>query len=330
MDRLPEKSKHPKLEINDGDLLNKESANSLIPELFHSALSAGIVNPAKSIAQSIDQSLGFQTELKLEEGFKSLGLESRASAEFNSGRWYQQQLGFAVGAALPFLALRGLLKSGLPASSESAIHRSASKSILKTSSDEAFISGSTGLLYGSLLTPNSTPSKSASDFAYQRMKQGVENALLFGALGFTVPIISSALTAGARSLAQAEVIPANKALATAMESPVTTGLASAVTAGTISAESSALKDGRLLPNATELNEHVTSMTFVIGVLGAVHKVSTRSQDAPLTQRANSKGSPFPIETLPNTSLSTPNIARDAKPNGEGSAIKIQSESTAKE
>ncbi|MBX9572623.1 MAG: aminoglycoside phosphotransferase family protein [Candidatus Obscuribacterales bacterium] len=256
------------------DLLSA-SEHSRLPELVHSALTAGVVNPVRAVAQVIDQNIGAGSEKLIANGFANIGLENRQSAEFNTGDWYQQQLGHAIGSALPFLLARGLAKSAIAGSTETTIQTTVTQSFLRKSSDEAITSGTAGLIYGLLLTPNSGQTSSASEFVSQRLKTGLENAVLFGSIGFAAPMIGAALGSSANTVARSELPRTVKTpLSSVLDSPLSSGLATALTAGALAAEGTALKDGRALPTTAELKENLISMAFVGGTLGVIHKAAT--------------------------------------------------------
>ncbi len=243
--------------LSKTSLLEPEKSHGLATELLQSAAYAGIESPVRAIAQWG----GAKADSAVQNGFRSIGVEAPTHAEFGSGRWYAQQLGSAVGMMVPFLALRATVGG---AANKLLGEAAANQSMLQFASREAALSGTTGLIYGSLFTPLNDANLGTFDFVKEKGKTGLAQGAAFAMLGFSSPYLGMGLSKAASAIEQSGLnTMVSSPVAATLRSEVLAGVASGVPAGFVSAEAAAIKEGRLA-NAQEIKESMASMAFVGG------------------------------------------------------------------
>jgi hypothetical protein len=213
------------------------------------------------MAQVADHFTGADTALAVESGFAAIGVEGPQPAEFGSKGWYAQQLGSAAGMVVPFLLLRGGLGRIAEEGTQSAALETVS--LTRAAVGEARLSGATGMIYGSVLTPGSAANVHNSDFYKERLSSGLTDMATFGALGFSWRYLSAGFEAAAGAIERSSLPAlARESLVSTLRFPLIAGAASGIPSGSINAEVNALKDGRLLATGDEFKESIAGMTFV--------------------------------------------------------------------
>jgi predicted acylesterase/phospholipase RssA len=231
----------------------------LAAELLRSAVYSGAEAPARAIAQVVDQVAGTHADKAVKSCFKTVGVEQPMPAEFGTGHWMAQQFGSAAGMIIPMLALRsGISKLATPLEAG-----------LSPFAREIALSGTTGLVYGSLLSPSREDNVGTSRFYTDRLQSGLASGSAFAALGAINPYVSKALGSANAAIEGSTLLPSvvKTPLVEALNFPTASGMISGVPAGVVMAEANALTNGRILPSTQELKESVGSMAFVGGAMG---------------------------------------------------------------
>lgn len=251
--------------LSKTSLLEHEKPHGLATEFLQSAAYAGLESPLRAVAQIG----GAKADDAVKNGFKAIGVEAPAHADFGSGRWYAQQLGSAAGMMVPFLALRGTING---AANKYLGEAAPTQTLLQFAMREGAVSGAAGLVYGSLLTPVSNANVGTLEFVTEKAKTGLANGAAFAALGFSSPYLGMGLNAAAGAVEQSSLASLVKTpVAATLRSEVLAGIASGVPAGFVSAEASALKDKRLA-SMQEIKESMASMAFVGGTFALGSKL----------------------------------------------------------
>ena len=262
------------VQLTKTDVLERDNSSNLAVQFLQSAAYSGVEAPIKALAQASDHFSGGKAELAVHNGFKSVGIEAPKQAEFGTSNWYVQQLGGAVGMMVPFLALRGAVNAGANRLLPQALN--APQTMLQAATREAIVSGGTGLLYGSLLSPSKGENVGTNNFYADRLKNGAADMASFAVLGFTGPYMGKGIDSAAAAFEKTGFSSLGKMnFSSVLRHPVFAGVASGVPAGLVSAEAGALKDGRLLPTGQEVKESVTSMAFVGGAFAAATRFTEK-------------------------------------------------------
>jgi hypothetical protein len=275
---------------SSGNLLEVDKKPSnVLSEFVHSAIHAGVVSPLRGLAQIADHASGSNVAKSINDGAEIVGLQAPKPAEFATGTWLSQQLGAAVGLSIPFMLTRGVVKAGAgKVFGEAAINSSMSeivarRGLLAAASQEAAISAATGLVYGAFLAPSNDSNVGNQAFYNDRLKSGATDAAVFGALGFSSPIINTGARVISSAVEKSTLIPSlNNPIRAALDGPVLTSTLAGLPAGVVAAEAAALQDGRSLPTGTELKEHVVGMAVIGGVLGTAGYLGAQREGSNVT------------------------------------------------
>lgn len=262
------------------ELLDVEQSKprNALSEFVNTAVYTATSAPLRGLAQIADHNLKTDVFDKSVKGtFEAIGVKAPEAAQFNTSSWYAQQLGGAVGMTVPFLALRGGVKAGAgvmlgeSVAMKSALDVGVTHSLSRFAMQEAALSGTAGLLYGSLLNPSDEKLVGTEAFAKDRLKHGVSDLAVFGSLSLASPYIGKGLAVGSTFLETKIAAPLVKdTVAATLRGPLLPGALSGVPAGLVAAEASALRDGRLLPTGQELKENITGMVVVGGTMSSAH------------------------------------------------------------
>lgn len=247
----------------------------LAQQFLHTAAYSALESPARGLAQIADHIAGTNFDAGVKSGFKSLGLEAPEAKAYGTSAWYVQQLGGAAGMMLPFLALRSGINNLSNRAFSNALTVKANDGLFRIAGKEALLSGASGLVYGSLLTPSAESLVGKSGFAGDRLKNGIVDGASFAALGLSTTFLGAGLESAAKTIQfsarSGSRLAANSAAI--LRDPVSAGLISGLPAGAINAEANALRDGRLLPTKDELKESVVGMSFIGGFMGRASKLA---------------------------------------------------------
>lgn len=172
-----------------------------------------------------------------------------ADAPTGSADWAAHQLGSAVAIAVPFYVMH----KGVNAGAERIFGKVAEGSVAR----ELGVVGTTGFLFGSLLTPQLDTDK--RDFFQARLESGATLGLSVAAMTY----------AGLKVQGAGKVLsPQHPILGCVLKSDFVAGALSGIPGGLVYAELNALTTHRrLLPTGQELGDSVTNFTMVGGLLG---------------------------------------------------------------
>lgn len=275
----------PQLRGTD-DLLDHKQDAGLLGQFLRSAAYAGVEAPTRALAQIADHYTDAGLDQKVQNGFKSIGLDSPPPAKFNTSDWYAQQAGGAVGMMIPFLALRGGVKAAAGGIFGEAAISHVGATVSQFAAKEALIGGATGLAYGTFFSPSKAANVGSSSFYADRAKAGLADMASFAALSYTSPFIGVGLNALAAPIERSALSPLTKNLIEGtLRGPVLPGVVSGLPAGVISAEINAIKDGRLIASGTEFTEAIVGMSFVGGAMGSASWMINRQASSNLHDAA---------------------------------------------
>lgn len=273
-------------DISSANLLEADKPQSnVLSDFVQSALHSGIVSPMRGAAQIADQSTGSSIDKSIKHGADSIGISAPEAAAVGSANWVAQQLGGAAGMVVPFMLTRGAVKAGAgKVFGEAAVYRStadlvANRGMLAAATHEAAISAASGLAFGAFLTPSNEANVGTSAFFEDRLKAGAKDAVVFGALGFTSPMINHNAARMADWIDKNALTQQTAAVAVTLRSPIFTGAISGLPAGAVAAEAAAIKDGRYLPSAAELKENMLGMAVVGGAFGTASWLGAQREGA---------------------------------------------------
>lgn len=260
--------------------LERDDEPGLARRFLLSAAYTGAEAPIRALAQAADHVAGSNLDANVQSGFQTIGLEQPKPVEFGTGAWYSQQLGSALGMAVPFLALRGAVKAGatglLGEELVSGSLEAGSQTLAQMAKREAMLSGATGFVYGSVFSPSKESNVGSVSFLADRLKNGLSDMATFAALGYGGTYIGAGLESAASTL-ERSALPAALAspFSSTMRLPIVIGMTAGLPGGVVNAEANALKTGRLLPTGQELKESVVGMVFVGGALAAAGQLAER-------------------------------------------------------
>jgi hypothetical protein len=245
------------------------------PNPFYAAVESlihqGAVEPIRGLAQWVDHNTGTKLDQGFRRGLDYLNVGTPKEAEFGTANWYAQQLGGAVATIVPFMLLRGGIKriggetfAAAPLSRSSSVFGPAT---YNAAIAEARLSATTGLAYGSFLRSSDENNVGTVKFYKDRLISGVNDAAVFGAMGFGNIYVNQSLGKVASSLTRGSETSMASRIGRVVGSPVTSGVIAGGPGGVIDAQFGAWRDGRLLPTEKELKERIISNMFVGGAFG---------------------------------------------------------------
>jgi hypothetical protein len=263
-------------------VLDQNSESGLAAQFLRSAAYSGAEAPLRALAQVADHYTGGKADETVKSGFKSVGVEQPGAAEFGTSRWMVQQVGSAVGMMVPFMALRSGLNYGAGKLAGTEALNAGTRSLTQSALREAAMSGATGLIYGSILTPSKEENVASSRFYADRLKNGLADGASFAVMSFASPYVKQGLKSGTLALTESTLVPsiAKAPLQTALNFPLVSGMISGVPSGLIAAEAGALKSGRLLATPQEVKESIGSMSVVGGAMGTAAWLLERAAASP--------------------------------------------------
>lgn len=276
-------SSHEFTHLSKSFILDHKDEAGLAAQFLRSAAYSGAEAPLRGLAQVVDQSAGTHADDTVKSAFKAAGVEPVKPAEFGTSPWVAQQVGSAVGMMLPYMTLRAGVNYGAGRIFGASAVEAGTQSLTKTALREAALSGTTGVLYGALLSPTDENNVGKSSFYTDRLRGSLENGASFAALSFASPYIGHGLKSAALAV-EGSALPAilKTPVESALKFPVVTGMLSGVPSGVLMAEVNALKSGKLLPSALAVKESVGSMVTVGGAMGlaqwALEKAAASSDD----------------------------------------------------
>lgn len=261
------------------------------------AVYSGVEEPIRGVAQIVNP----DADAGIKNAFKTIGVERPASTDFGSVNWHAQQLGSALGMMVPYMLTRCAVTKiggrvlGAEAMKVNPLTPSESRAkLFSRAGKEAGISSVTGFANGTLLRP---AEKNDGNPLAERLTNGRNDAINFGAIGFVNPLMSrtfsSAGAAAERSIAIPE--PFRRPTSALLRGPVLPGAASGLPAGAISAEVTALQEGRSLATPIEFAESMYGNTFVGGAFGTAHWLAARKGKSSVAPESHAKGTETPIE-----------------------------------
>ncbi len=282
------------------ELLSHKHESGGLSQFIQSAAYSGLEAPVRAVAQVVDHVVDnahhIGADAAVKSTFKNVGIEQPTPAEFGTKSWYAQSLGSAVGMIAPFLAMRGAV-SAVATHAFGAEALSGAQTMGRMAAQEAMLSGTTGLVYGSLLTPSKESNVGSWSFVGDRVKTGLGDMVTFAALGFSSPYMSKGLDSLAASAERSSLSPlAASMIGNTLRSPFTAGLVSGIPSGIVSAEVSAIQQGKPLPTVDELKQGIVGMMFVGGAFGAASSFASRFTSSNETKvveaKADQKGQAF--------------------------------------
>ncbi len=230
------------------------SSLDVVEEAVHSALYSGAQQPYDGVRQLVNHvtSHAVLPDIKV--------VDAPKEAEFGSVKWHAQQIGGALGAAVPFLAInagmRGLGSPLLAAASESTGLR------LATS---VAIGGTSGALYEGLFHPVSD----GGDFWSQRAKNAMVGGVTFATM--------SGAQEGLASLRGSALNPEYSFLSKSLSSKLIDGGASGVLGGVVNAEASSIADGKGAADWKSVAKTAYGYAFIGSTMGAYNHFTESHQ-----------------------------------------------------
>lgn len=220
---------------------------TLAKEFVTSAGYSLLQSPLNSVAQIVDKSFGTETLPSVQL------IESRQRAEFGSRNWHAQEIGNAVGMAVPFLIMhagtRALGKrAGLDLCQNGAL-------TTRRYGNEVLLAGTTGVAYGAFLTP-SDPKES---LLLGRFKNATEQGATFATL--------AAVAGGMKLWGQTLE---NRLGGGLLRNDIFAATLAGVPAGSVSADAHSLLAGKGLATWQERSQAMYGFMFVGGTLGLAH------------------------------------------------------------
>lgn len=218
----------------------KQFAGAALYSLFQS--------PLNGVTQIVDTTFGSDYLRSVQV------VPAPQKAETWSLSWHAQEVGNAVGMALPFL----LLHSGVRAVGKCAgmdVHQSGLPLTLRQFRNEAILAGTTGAAYGAFLTPSS-PKES---LLIGRSKNAVEQGLTFATL--------AAVAGGFKLAGQATE---NRIAGKLLKNEVLITAAAGIPAGSVSADIHSVLGGKGLASWKDRAASAYTFMFAGGVLGVAN------------------------------------------------------------
>ncbi|MBZ0188706.1 MAG: hypothetical protein K8F91_20840 [Candidatus Obscuribacterales bacterium] len=217
---------------------SSEKPTSVVVQGIEAFVESGLQNPANGLIQLIER--GASAVSRAEVELPRVKIVDLKEAEFGTAAWHGQEIGRAVGMALPFLATRKMLRT--------------SGAGLVTSRLTMAESAVTGASYGFLFQE----AEAGKGFLKSRAENALVSGVMFGA--FDGATRGVAKLAGARMFGQNGVA---RALQHEVPASVTGGIL--VAAG--QSEAQALSNGKLLPDLGDLGKNAYHMGFLGMTLG---------------------------------------------------------------
>lgn len=186
-------------------------------------------------------------------------------AEFGSATWHAQEIGNAVGMALPFLALHSGARV-LARRSGFDIHKCGTNLTARQYGNEILLAGSTGVIYGGILSP-SDPKES---LLRGRLKSATEQGATFATL--------AAAAGGLKLLGQSLE---NRFASRLLQNEVLIATVAGIPAGSVSADAHSLLAGKGLASWSDRAKSMYGFMFVGGVLGTANAVRERYLSEPV-------------------------------------------------
>jgi hypothetical protein len=264
---MPESSDHLIADSTSAKL--PDTSKTFSEEFYRSAVYSAVEGPVLGITQLIDQT-GSNLSAKVQNAFSAIGVGAPDKVEFNSGAWFGQTIGGAIGMMAP-LGLMGAgarralggINAGL-LSERAAIGLSVGES------------ATMGLAYGTFLTPSD-----GKNLLTERLTNGATYAASFG--------LMSGTGLGMSRLATTETA-ARWNLTGALTNPITSGVLSGIPAGLVNAETEALKQDQWIFDREQAGKNIYSMMIVGGLFGAKTQLIDKAAPPPKTDDAGAQPS----------------------------------------
>lgn len=253
--------------MRTSDSFEPHQINKIADELTNSALYAATIEPMHGAAQIVDHLATTQLDQKVTDLSRGFGIEAPKSAPQGSATWYAQQFGGALGTIVPFMLVHSRVQHAAGSSFGNIFDKAALASEQGHNAQRAGLNaavlGSSGFIYGSILKPSDPAHSSEGNFYQGRFLSGTTDALMFGAMGLSHPLMESGFVS-ARKFVDSSSLPQmlKQPAVRALDSSVLPGIMSGMPIGAASAELSAWKDGR-----TASAEEIKSNAILMGTLG---------------------------------------------------------------
>ncbi len=246
------------------DLVPTESpAKAMVRNLGESAAYSLVQSPLNGLTQIADKTFNTNWLASVQM------LSAPQKAEFGSLNWHAQEIGNAVGMAVPFVLLHGgariLAKHG-----GLDIHKCGTNLTARQYGNEILLAGTTGIVYGAFLTP-SDPKES---LLKGRLKNATEQGVTFATL--------AAAAGGLKLWGQALE---NKFASRILQNDVLIATAAGVPAGSVSADAQSLLAAKGFASWQERAKSMYGFMFVGGVLGTSNAIRERYFPERLTLKA---------------------------------------------
>ncbi|MBX9567533.1 MAG: hypothetical protein K2X77_01505 [Candidatus Obscuribacterales bacterium] len=256
--------------VDDKDLLSipqKEGINELAGEFARSLAYGAIQGPVDGIAQLVDKSTGSNLLPSLHV------IDHPEEKKFGTAQWHAQQIGGAIGMAVPLLAMHRIVTKFSGNMAEQCATSEASKLASNCFSSELRNSAITGALYGGILTP----ADAREDFASARLKSAATGGITFGAF--------SAGSFGVKALTS-RIVPA---VAETGAAKILSAMAAGIPAGALSAQTDSILHGRGNATHEEVLRSAYSFALVGGTLTYGHSLLPKPISAKSAEAAQTPG-----------------------------------------
>jgi hypothetical protein len=225
---------------------------------LRSAAYSGIQSPLSGLAQVVDHTAGTNLASHLQL------IDAPEQAKFGSAKWHSEQLGSAIGLAVPFFFLNKGTDCLLGAH---GVEEAGTLSSMKLSNSIASATIS-GAVYGGMLTPT----RPGSDhFWLDRLKNAAVDGVTFGTMTAINPFVGG--------LGHFPLFNGTR-LQPFLEGQMVSGALSGVAGGLVSSELGSVFSGKGLASPHDMLTSMYGFGFVGGTLGAMHNLDAMRQSKP--------------------------------------------------